>query len=234
MTSASNAASSSTPRSVGSFANVTVCDHPLLRHHLTILRDRDTGVETFRMSMARVAQLVLTEASRDLPLSPIKVHTPITETMAETLSPDVPLLIVPILRAGLSMGEVATALLPTARVCHLGLYRDETTYLPVTYYNKLPETLSYEKAHIFITDPMLATGGSAVAAIDLLKQQGARGENLRFACVIAAPEGIENVVSHHPDVPIFTGVIDERLNENAYIVPGLGDAGDRTFGTLKH
>jgi uracil phosphoribosyltransferase len=229
MTSAPNAASS---ESALHSATVTVCDHPLLRHHLSILRNRETGVESFRLSMARIAQLVLTEASRDLPLSPVKIQTPITETMGETLSPDVPLLIVPILRAGLSMGEVATALLPTARVCHLGLYRDETTYLPVTYYNKLPETLSYEKAHIFITDPMLATGGSAVAAIDLLKQQGARGEHLRFVCVIAAPEGIANLISHHPDVPVFTGVIDERLNENAYIVPGLGDAGDRTFGTL--
>jgi uracil phosphoribosyltransferase len=215
-------------------SKVSVCDHPLLRHYLTILRDCETSVEIFRMAMKRVSQLVLIEASRDLPLSPRSVKTPITETVGQTLSPDVPLLIVPILRAGLVMGEEAAQLLPTARVCHLGLYRDEETYLPVTYYNKLPDTLSYEKAQIFVTDPMLATGGSAVAAIDLLKKQGVPGENIRFACVIAAPEGIENLVKHHPDIYIFTGVVDERLNEHAYIVPGLGDAGDRMFGTLKH
>jgi uracil phosphoribosyltransferase len=220
------------PSSVSS--KVNVCAHPLLQHYLTILRDKDTGVELFRMAMKRVSQLVLIEASRDLPLSPRKVCTPITETVGQSLSPDVPLLIVPILRAGLVMGEEAAHLLPTARVCHLGLYRDETTYLPVTYYNKLPDQLSYEKAQIFVTDPMLATGGSAVAAVDLLKKQGVPGENIRFACVLAAPEGIENLIKHHPDIYIFAGTVDERLNENAYIVPGLGDAGDRTFGTLKH
>jgi uracil phosphoribosyltransferase len=148
------------------------------------------------------------------------------------LSPDVPIIIAPILRAGLILSELATNIVPTASVYHIGLYRDEETFKPVTYYNKLPSTIDYSVARVFILDPMLATGGSAVAAVDMIKKLGADVANIRFVSVISAPEGIRNLTDNHPGVRIFTGSVDERLNDKAYIVPGLGDAGDRTFGTV--
>jgi uracil phosphoribosyltransferase len=211
---------------------VTVSTHPLVQHNLSILRDKNTSVEQFRTTMSRVAKLIFADATRDLPLSKTIIETPITKAECRVLSSDTPILIAPILRAGLILSEVAIELLPTASVYHIGLYRDEETFKPVTYYNKLPSTIDYSSARIFVVDPMLATGGSAVAAVDIMKKLGTHAENIRFVSVLAAPEGIENLTQQHPGVRIFTGAVDERLNDKAYIVPGLGDAGDRTFGTV--
>lgn len=213
-------------------SSVTVCNHPLVQHNLSILRDKNTSTERFRETMVRVSRLILSEATKDLPLAKTIVDTPITKAECKVLPPDVPILIAPILRAGLILSEVAIDILPTASVYHIGLYRDEETFKPVTYYNKLPSTIDYSSARIFVVDPMLATGGSAVAAVDIMKKLGTLAENIRFVSVIAAPEGIDNLIKQHPGVKIFTGSVDERLNDKAYIVPGLGDAGDRTFGTV--
>lgn len=211
---------------------VTVCDHPLVQHNLSVLRDKNTPTELFRAAMNKVGLFLFQAASADLPLAKTIVETPLCKTETQILSPDVPIIIVPILRAGLILSEVAIQVLPTASVYHIGLYRDEETFKPVTYYNKLPSNVDYGKARIFVVDPMLATGGSAVAAVNIIKQLGTDVANIRFVCTIAAPEGIEHLTGQHPGIRIFTGSVDERLNDRAYIVPGLGDAGDRTFGTV--
>jgi uracil phosphoribosyltransferase len=211
--------------------SVTICQHPVVRHNLTILRDKTTQGEAFRAAMGRVASLLIQEASRDLPMARTITETPLCSTETEILDPSRPILLVPILRAGLILADAGLAMLPTARVYHLGLYRDETTLKPVTYYNKLPSQFDYNQANTFVLDPMLATGGSAIAAIDIIRELGVRPETVRFVCLIAAPEGIERLTNAHPDVQIFTASVDDRLNEHAYILPGLGDAGDRTFGT---
>lgn len=182
--------------------------------------------------MSRIGRILFQQATMGLPTTSTIIETPICKAQTEVLSPDVPIIIAPILRAALMLGDVAVEVLPTASVYHIGLYRDEETHKPITYYNKLPSTIDYGKAQVFVLDPMLATGGSAVAAVDIIKEFGTRMENIRFVCVIAAPEGIENLTRKHPGIKIYTAAIDERLNEKAYIVPGLGDAGDRAFGTV--
>lgn len=211
---------------------VQVCDHPLLQHNISILRDSNTSHERFRSAVRRVSQFILQEATRGLPLAKAYVETPISKAETRILSPEIPIIITPILRAGLMMCDVAIDLIPSASVYHVGLYRDEETLKPITYYNKLPSTIDYSQAKIFLLDPMLATGGSAVAAVEIISKLGVQQSNINFVCIISAPEGIENLISHYPDIKIYTGAVDERLNDKAYIVPGLGDAGDRTFGTV--
>lgn len=214
------------------FPSVTVCDHPLVQHHLAVLRDKGTDNETFRRAMNRVGWFLFQNATADLPLSKTIVETPLTKTEVNKLSPEVPIIIAPILRAALMLGEVAMDVLPTASIYHIGLYRDEETFKPVTYYNKLPSSIDYAQARVFILDPMLATGGTAIAAIDILKQLGVQTENIRFVCAIAAPEGITALTGAHPGTKIYTASVDDHLNDTKYIVPGLGDAGDRAFGTV--
>ena len=208
------------------YENVIVMEHPLIKHKISLLRDKNTGTNEFRKLVEEIAMLEAFEAFRDLPLKDVEVETPIEKCMSPMIDGK-KLAIVPILRAGLGMVNGITALVPTAKVGHVGLYRDPETHEPHEYYCKMPDDL--DKRQIFITDPMLATGGSAVAAIDFVKQRG--GKDIIFMCLIAAPEGIEVLQKAHPDVDIFIAAKDECLNENAYIVPGLGDAGDRIFGT---
>jgi uracil phosphoribosyltransferase len=207
------------------FPSVHVFGHPLVRHKLTLLRDRTTGPKLFRELVHELAQLLFYEATRDLPLKSVTVQTPLAECAGHQIAATVGL--VPILRAGLGMAEAILNLLPTARVWHLGLYRDHETLQPVTYYNKLPTEPNIDLA--LVLDPMLATGGSAVAVVDILKRWGLK--HIRFLGLIAAPEGVRGLHEAHPDVDIHLAVIDSHLNEKSYIVPGLGDAGDRQFGT---
>jgi uracil phosphoribosyltransferase len=218
--------------STGFPSTVMVSKHPLAQHHLSVLRDKGASTEQFRAAMSRIGRLILTEATANLPLSRTIVETPVAKAECRMLSPDVPIIIAPILRAGLILSETALEILPMASVCHIGLYRDEQTLKPVTYYNKLPTTIDYRSAHIFVVDPMLATGGSAVAAVDIINNLGVSSQNVCFVSIIAAPEGIRHLSASHPDIRIYTGALDERLNEHGYIIPGLGDAGDRMFGTL--
>ncbi|MBX2859963.1 MAG: uracil phosphoribosyltransferase [Vampirovibrio sp.] len=212
--------------------SVVLCEHALVEHNLGIIRHKDTPVENFRLAMARLGTLLVQEATRDLPLHPTTVETPLGQTPVNSLSSQIPIILTPILRAGLVLSDQALSLLPQASVYHIGLYRDEETLKPVTYYNKLPKEIDYANARVFILDPMLATGGSAIAAVEILKDMGVQEENLRLLCIIAAPEGIEAVSAQFPGIKVYTAAVDERLNENGFIVPGLGDAGDRTFGTM--
>ena len=205
---------------------VFVMDHPLIQHKLTFLRDKNTGPKEFRELVSEIATLICYEATRDLPLREVEIETPICSAKVKMLDGE-DIAIVPILRAGLGMVDGMLALVPNAKVGHIGLFRDPETHKPVEYYCKLPNDI--EKRQIFVVDPMLATGGSAAAAIDFVKARG--GKSIIFMCLIAAPEGIEALREAHPDVDIFIAAKDERLNEHAYIVPGLGDAGDRIFGT---
>jgi uracil phosphoribosyltransferase len=205
--------------------SVHVSTHPLVRHKQTQLRDVKTDPAAFRMLVRELAQLLFFEAAGDLRVEPASVPTPLTNYSGERVAETVGLL--PILRAGLGMAGAVLDLLPTAQVWHLGLYRDHQTLKPVTYYNKLPATPTIARA--MVLDPMLATGGSAVAAVDLLKQWGLK--RIQYLGLIAAPEGVKLLREAHPDVPIYLAAIDERLNEKGYIVPGLGDAGDRQFNT---
>lgn len=206
---------------------VHILDHPLVHHALSELRHKDTPVQRFRQRARELAKFLILEATRDLPTDPVEIETPLGIAPARALR-DRPIIIAPILRAGLAMVEPAMELLPEAEVRHIGLYRDETTLQPVSYYVKLPERYP-PQAMVLVIDPMLATGGSAVATIDLFKARGV--ERIKFLCLIASPEGVKNLRTSHPDVPIFTVTIDSHLNDQGYIVPGLGDAGDRTFGT---
>lgn len=206
--------------------NVFVFDHPLIQHKLAILRDKGTSTKDFRELVKEISMLMTFEATRTLPLKEVEIETPICKaTMRMLLGEDIA--IVPILRAGLGMVEGMQALIPNAKVGHIGLYRDPETHQPVEYYCKLPNDI--DQRQVFVVDPMLATGGSAAAAIDFIKARG--GKNVIFLCLIAAPEGIEAMQKAHPDVDIFIAAKDSHLNEHAYIVPGLGDAGDRLFGT---
>lgn len=216
--------------SQATLSKVVQLDHPLVLHALAEMRHKDTPTPRFRARVRELAKFLIYEATRDLPTEPITIPTPVAEAQCRTLG-DRPLIVAPILRAGLAMMESATELLPEAQVRHVGLYRNEETLQPVEYYLKLPAQLSPE-ATVLILDPMLATGGSAVATIEAFKKRGAR--NIKFLCLIAAPEGIKNVHQQHPDVPVFTVSVDSHLNEIGYIVPGLGDAGDRAFGTVAH
>jgi uracil phosphoribosyltransferase len=206
-------------------AEVHVSCHPLLLHRLAQLRDKATGPRVFRQLVREMAQMLFFEASQELRLAAYTVETPLTETTGHQIAESLGL--VPILRAGLGMEEAILEMVPSAQVWHLGLYRDHQTLRPVTYYNKLPVRPNIELA--FIVDPMLATGGSAVAAVDILKDWGLK--RLKFLGLIAAPEGVQALQMAHPDVPIHLAAIDSHLNEHKYIVPGLGDAGDRQFGT---
>lgn len=206
--------------------NITICDHPLIKHKITILRNKKTGTNEFRKVVDELAMLIGYEALRSLELEYIEVETPV-ETAKCPVIAGKKQAIIPILRAGLGLSEGLLTLMPTAKIGHIGMYRDEETLEPHEYYCKLPSYIDQRK--IFVVDPMLATGGSAIAAIDYIKKYG--GKDITFICVIAAPEGLEKLAAAHPDVKIFIGNLDRGLNEDAYIVPGLGDAGDRIFGT---
>lgn len=206
--------------------NVIELNHPLIQHKISILRDKNTGTNEFRKLVEEIAMLMGYEALSDLPLRDVEVETPI-QTCKTPVIAGKTLAVVPILRAGLGMVSGILALVPSAKVGHIGLYRDEETFEPHEYYCKLPDPI--EERLIVVTDPMLATGGSAIAAIDFIKQHG--GKNIKFMSVIAAPEGVKRLHEAHPDVQIYIGHVDEGLNEAAYICPGLGDAGDRIFGT---
>ena len=207
-------------------AEVHVLDHPLIQHKLAILRSKDTSVKEFRELVGEIAGLMCYEATRNLPLMDVDVETPITTAKCRMLAGK-KLAIVPVLRAGLGMVDSMVALIPSAKIGHIGLYRDPETHKPVEYYCKLPEDI--ESRQVYVVDPMLATGGSAVAAINFLKARGCR--NIIMMNIIGCPEGVKAVQAAHPDVEIYLAAMDEKLNEHAYIVPGLGDAGDRIFGT---
>ena len=202
-----------------------VMNHPLIQHKITMLRDEATAVKDFRELANEIGLLMGYEATKDLELEDVEVKTPITTTVGKRIGKQVA--IVPILRAGLGMVEAIMSLIPAAKVGHVGLYRDPETHEPVEYYCKLPTDI--EQRQVLVVDPMLATGGSAIAAIDFIKKRGAK--KIKLVNIIAAPEGVEAVQKAHPDVDIYVGALDEKLNENCYIVPGLGDAGDRLFGT---
>ncbi len=207
-------------------SKVIVMDHPLIQHKIGWIRRSETGSKDFRILVSEIAMLMCYEATRDLKLSDVEIQTPICKTTVKELHGK-KLAVIPILRAGLGMVDGMLNMIPAAKVGHIGLYRDPETKEPVEYYCKLPEDCSEREA--FVVDPMLATGGSAVAAIQMLKDKGVK--NIRYMCIIAAPEGVKRMQEEHPDVDVYIGALDDRLNEDCYIVPGLGDAGDRIFGT---
>ncbi|MDL2249166.1 uracil phosphoribosyltransferase [Lachnospiraceae bacterium PF1-21] len=207
-------------------SNVHVMDHPLIQHKITYIRRKDTGSKDFRSAVGEIAALMCYEATRDLKLQDVEIETPMGKMVGKELSGK-KLAIVPILRAGLGMVDGMLDMVPAAKVGHIGLYRDPETLEPVEYYCKLPADSS--EREVFVVDPMLATGGSSVAAIQMLKEKGVK--SIRFMCIIAAPEGVKRMQEEHPDVELYIGALDEKLNDHAYIVPGLGDAGDRIFGT---
>ena len=207
-------------------ANVHVLDHPLIQHKLAILRDKNTGTKEFRALISEIAGLMCYEATRNLPTEEVEVETPVAVAKCRVLAGK-KLAIVPILRAGLGMVDNMIALIPSAKIGHVGLYRDPETHQPVEYYCKLPEDIANRQ--VFVVDPMLATGGSAIAAIEFLKKRGCK--NIIMMNVIGCPEGVKAVQEAHPDVDLYLAAVDERLNDQAYIIPGLGDAGDRIFGT---
>ena len=206
--------------------NIFICKHPLIKHKISHLRDKATGTNEFRKLVEEIAMLEGYDALADLPTEDVEIETPIEKCMTPMVKGP-KLAVVPILRAGLGMVSGILALTPSAKVGHIGMYRNEETHEPVPYYCKLPEKIS--ERTIVVVDPMLATGGSAVDAIDQIKKQG--GKKIKFLCIIAAPEGVKKLHEKHPDVQIYIGNLDRELNENAYICPGLGDAGDRIFGT---
>ena len=207
-------------------AKVTIMDHPLIQHKLTFLRDEKTGSMEFRNLVSEIAMLMCYEATRDLPLEEVEVKTPVAVAKAKVIAGK-KLAFVPILRAGLGMVDGVLALVPSARVGHIGLYRDPETLQPVEYYCKLPADI--EEREVIVVDPMLATGGSAIDAITQIKKRNPK--DVKFMCIIAAPEGLNALKDAHPDVDIYVGALDDHLNDHGYIVPGLGDAGDRIFGT---
>ena len=207
-------------------ANVTVTNHPLIQHKVSIIRDKHTPSKDFRTIIGEIAMLMCYEATRDLELTEVEVETPVAVARVKKLSGK-KLAVVPILRAGLGMVDGITALIPSARIGHIGLYRDPETLMPVEYYCKLPSDI--EERDVIVVDPMCATGGSAIDAISLIKKRGPK--HIKFVCTIAAPEGIKALTEAHPDVDVFCAALDECLNDHGYIVPGLGDAGDRIFGT---
>ena len=207
-------------------SQIHVIDHPMIQHKLTIMRKKETGSKDFRELLKEISLLMGYEVTRDLPLDDIEIETPICKTMAKKVSGR-KLAIVPILRAGIGMVDGLQTLVPVAKVGHIGLYRNEETHVPVVYYCKLPEDINQRL--VIVTDPMLATGGSACDALSMLKERGCN--NIRLMCLVSGPEGIARVQKEHPDVDIYVAAVDDHLNKDAYIVPGLGDAGDRIFGT---
>jgi uracil phosphoribosyltransferase len=206
---------------------VFIADHPLIKHKLTIMRDKNTGSKDFRHLLEEITMLMCYELTSDVPTIDVTIETPISKMTTQQIE-EGHMAVIPILRAGLGMVEGILNLMPVAKVGHIGMYRDPATHKPVEYYCKLPEDI--ETRYVIVCDPMLATGGSASDAITLLKQRGCK--MIKFLCLVAAPEGVEKLRHDHPDVKIYAAALDERLNENAYIVPGLGDAGDRLFGTM--
>ncbi|MDD7148541.1 MAG: uracil phosphoribosyltransferase [Lachnospiraceae bacterium] len=207
-------------------AKTVIMDHPLIQHKIGFIRRTSTGTKDFRQTISEIAMLICYEATRELKLSPVEIETPICKTTVQELKGR-KMAIVPILRAGLGMVDGVLQLIPAAKVGHIGLYRDPATLKPVEYYCKLPADCA--EREVFVVDPMLATGGSSVAAIQMLKDKGCK--NIHFMCIIAAPEGVKAMHEAHPDVDLYIGALDEKLNDHGYIVPGLGDAGDRIFGT---
>ena len=205
-----------------------VLDHPLIQHKLTMIRQKDCGTKVFREVVNEISMLMAYEVSRDLPLEDVEIETPLVKTILKTLAGK-KVAIIPILRAGLGMVDGILELIPAAKIGHVGMYRDHETLQPVEYFVKLPSDIS--ERQLFVVDPMLATGGSAVAAIDALLKRGAQPNSIKFCCLVAAPEGVETLRSAHPEIDIYAAALDERLNEHGYILPGLGDAGDRLFGT---
>lgn len=203
-----------------------VLDHPLIQHKLTIIRNKDCGTREFREVVNEIAELMVYEVCRDMPLEDIEVETPVATAVEKRLAGK-KVVVVPILRAGLGMVDGVLELLPAAKVGHIGMYRDEETLQPHEYFVKMPDHL--DKREMIIVDPMLATGGSAITAVDALKKRGAK--SIRFVCLVAAPEGVKALREAHPDIDVYAAALDDHLNENGYIVPGLGDAGDRLFGT---
>ncbi|MBP5844411.1 uracil phosphoribosyltransferase [Lactiplantibacillus plantarum] len=203
-----------------------VLDHPLIQHKLTIIREMNCGTKVFREMVNEISTLMAYEVSRDMPLKDIEIETPIAKSTQKTLAGK-KVAIVPILRAGLGMVDGFLNMIPAAKVGHVGMYRDEKTLKPVEYFVKLPSDISQRQ--LFVVDPMLATGGSAIMAMDMLKKRGA--SNIKFMCLVAAPEGVKALRDAHPDIDVYTAALDDHLNEDGYIVPGLGDAGDRLFGT---
>lgn len=218
--------SPSPPDPTHHFPTLTVVDHPLVRHKITLLRDRETSTKTFKELVGEIATLMAYEATRDLAMEPVRVATPLESTGGWTVAGK-KLVLVPILRAGLGMVDGILRLIPSARVGHIGLYRDHDTLEPVDYYFRLPADAAARD--VLLLDPMLATGGSASAAVSSLRRAGA--ERIRLLCLVAAPAGVKRMAQDHPDVPVFTAALDRTLNELGYILPGLGDAGDRLFGT---
>ena len=206
--------------------NITIFSHPLIKHKISLLRDRESSTNKFRQLVEEIAMLEAYEALKDLPLKDVEVETPL-ETCMTPMIDGLKLALIPVLRAGLGMVPGIEALVPSARIGHIGMYRDEKTHKPVTYFCKLPQNI--DKRISIIVDPMLATGGSAVDAVSMLKEKGA--VKIKFVCILAAPEGLEKLATEHPDVQIYVGQLDRCLNKDAYICPGLGDAGDRIFGT---
>ena len=211
---------------MSNFPNLTVLSHPLIQHKLSVLRDRRTSKKTFRALVEEISMLMAYEVTKDLPIEYVEIETPLDRMMAPRVSGK-KLTIVPVLRAGLGMADGVLRLMPSARVGHIGMYRDHETLQPVDYYFKIPSDA--DARDFIVLDPMLATGGSAVAAVSSLKRAGAT--RIRFMCLVAAPEGVKAMLDAHPDVQVYTASLDRQLNENGYIVPGLGDAGDRLFGT---
>ena len=207
-------------------AKVVVMDHPLIQHKIGFIRRTDTGTKDFRQTISEIAMLICYEATRDLKLADVEIETPICKTTVKKLSGK-KLAIVPILRAGLGMVDGMLSMIPAAKIGHIGLYRDPETLMPVEYYCKLPADCADRE--VFVVDPMLATGGSSIAAIQMLKDKGCK--NIHFMCIIAAPEGVAAMEEAHPDVDMYIGALDEKLNDHGYIFPCLGDAGDRIFGT---
>ena len=207
-------------------AKTVIMDHPLIQHKIGFIRRTSTGTKDFRQTISEIAMLICYEATRELKLSPVEIETPICKTTVQELKGR-KMAIVPILRAGLGMVDGVLQLIPAAKVGHIGLYRDPATLKPVEYYCKLPADCA--EREVFVVDPMLATGGSSVAAIQMMKDKGCK--NIHFMCIIAAPEGVKAMHEAHPDVDLYIGALDEKLNDHGYIVPGLGDAGDRIFGT---
>jgi uracil phosphoribosyltransferase len=208
------------------FANLTVLAHPLIQHKITLLRDKRTPTRDFKQLVNEIAMLMAYEVTKDLPVEPVAIETPLERTQGHQVAGK-KLTLVPILRAGLGMVEGIAQLIPSARVGHIGLYRDHDTLAPVDYYFKIPS--GEHDRDFFVLDPMLATGGSAVAAVTALKRAGA--QRIRFLCLVSAPEGVRRMLDAHPDVPVYTAALDRALNDKGYILPGLGDAGDRLFGT---
>ena len=208
--------------------NFHVLDHPLIQHKLTMIRQKDCGTKVFREVVNEISMLMAYEVSRDLPLEDVEIETPLVKTTLKTLAGK-KVAIIPILRAGLGMVDGILELIPAAKIGHVGMYRDHDTLQPVEYFVKLPSDIS--ERQLFVVDPMLATGGSAVAAIDALLKRGAHPQSIKFCCLVAAPEGVKVLQEAHPEIDIYAAALDERLNENGYILPGLGDAGDRLFGT---